>query len=260
MYTDHWKLERKPFENTPDPAFFYLSPSNAEALDRFAYLVNERKGAGLLTGEYGCGKTTMIQMLNERVDLDQHRVAHLRYPRFDREELLVEMLRQLGEEPNGDGVSRMMRLGELFYRTSEEGAHTLVIVDEAQIINDRDVLEELRLLLNHQLEDAHLVTFLLVGQPELRSQVMEVPPLDQRIEVRYHLEPLDRSHTGSYVAFRMEVAGRSDPVFSEEAIDWIYEKSGGTPREINSMCDMSLFLGARRGVHEIDNDLVRMVA
>ena len=89
---------------------------------------------------------------------------------------------------------------------------------------------------------------------------MEVPPLDQRIEVRYHLEPLDRSHTGSYIGFRIEVAGRSDPVFTEEAIDLIYEKSGGAPREVNSMCDMSLFLGARRSVHEIDIDIVRMVA
>lgn len=260
MYEEYWELDRKPFENTPDPEFFYLSAEHAEALERFVYLIQQRKGAGLLTGEYGCGKTTMVRVLGERLDLDQYRVAYLNYPRFGPDELLGEILFQLGEDKTGDNVERMHRLGEIFYRTNREGGHTLVIVDEAQIIPDEKVLEELRLLLNFQLENEFLVTFLLIGQPELRERVMRIPPLDQRIAVRYHLHNFDRYNTGSYIAYRMETAGAQRQVFTEEAIDEIYERSLGTPRRINTMCDMALFMGARRGVGEIDADIVRMVA
>lgn len=260
MYEEYWKLERKPFENTPDPEFFWLSPEHAEALDRFVYLISERKGAGLLTGEYGCGKTTMVRVLSERLDLEQHRVAYLNYPRFGPDQLLAEILYQLGEDVEGDNVARMHRLGELFYRTSLEGGHTLVMVDEAQIIPDDRVLEELRLLLNYQMEDAFLVTFLLIGQPELRERVMRLPQLDQRIAVRYHLHNFDLANTGSYVAYRMETAGADRTVFTEDAIEEIYDRSLGTPRRINNLCDMSLFVGARKKLETIDAEIVRQVA
>ena len=260
MYTEYWELDRKPFENTPDPAFFYLSAEHADALDRFVYLIQERKGAGLLTGEYGCGKTTMVRVLGERLDLSQHRVAYLNYPRFGPDQLLGEILYQLGEDKEGDNVERMHRLGEIFYRTNLEGGHTLVIVDEAQIIPDESVLEELRLLLNYQLESEHLVTFMLIGQPELRERVMRLPQLDQRIAVRYHLHSFDRYNTGSYVAYRLEVAGCERQIFTDEALDEIYERTLGTPRRINNVCDMSLFMGARKGAREIDAEIVRTVA
>lgn len=260
MYTEYWKLARKPFENTPDPGFFFLSAEHAEALERFVYLIQERKGAGLLTGEYGCGKTTMIRVLGEWLDLEEHRVAYLNYPRFGPDQLLAEILHQLGEDTSGDNVERMHRLGEIFYRTNLDGGHTLVIIDEAQIIPDDSVLEEIRLLLNFQLEDAFLVTLLLIGQPEVRERVLRLPQLDQRIAARYHLHNFDRPTTGSYIAYRMATAGADRPVFTEGAVEEIFERTFGTPRRINSVCDMSLFIGARRGAEEIDADIVRMVA
>lgn len=260
MYTEYWKLERKPFENTPDPEFFFLSPEHAEAVERFAYLFNERKGGGLLTGEYGCGKTTMVRVLGERLDLDQHRVAYLNYPRFSREDLLGEILYQMGEDAEGDNVARMHRLGELFYRTSAEGGHSIVIIDEAQIIPEDGVLEELRLLLNFQLENAFLVSFLLVGQPEVRERIIRMPQLDQRIAVRYHLHSFDLDHTRSYIAYRLDVAGADRELFTDEATEVVYEHSLGTPRRINNLCDMSLFVGARKKVDVVDEDIVRQVA
>ncbi|MFN2383188.1 MAG: ExeA family protein [Gemmatimonadota bacterium] len=260
MYTTYWNLERKPFENTPDPDFFYLSPEHAEALDRFAYLLGERKGAGLLTGEYGCGKTTMVRVLGERLDLEQHRVAYLNYPRFSPDALLGEILYQLGADASGDNVARMHRLGEIFYRTSEEGGHTIIIVDEAQILPEGGVLEELRLLLNFQLADAFLVTFLLVGQPELRERIMRLPPLDQRIAVRYHLHNFDLDNTRAYIAFRLDVAGADRELFTEDAVEAIYARTFGTPRRINNVCDLCLFMGSRRKVELITDEIVQLVA
>ncbi|MDX1660361.1 MAG: AAA family ATPase [Gemmatimonadota bacterium] len=260
MYETHWKLESKPFENTPDARFFWLSPEHSEALDRLSHLLRERKGAGMLTGEYGCGKTTMVEVLDERLDLGQHRVAYLDYPRLKPGELLGEILRQFGEDPDGDNVSRMHRLGEMFFHTALDGAHSIVIVDEAQIIPDDMTLEELRLLLNFQLENEHLVTLLLIGEPELRERVIRLPALDRKIAVRYHLQAFDLDQTGSYVAYRMERAGAETEVFTPDAVEAIYEKSHGTPREINSVCDMCLFVGARKGLEKIDGSAVRKVA
>lgn len=259
MYTEHWHLDRKPFENTPDPEFFYLSSEHAEALDRFLYLLNSRMGAGMLTGEYGSGKTTMVRVLRERLDLDQFRMAYLDYPRLSSDGLLREILYQLGEDVEGDNLDCRHRLGDVFYRTSQEGGHTLVIVDEAQVIPENGALEELRLLLNFQLEDAFLVTVLLVGQPEFRERVRKLPQLDQRIAIRYHLRNFDLEGTRSYITYRLERAGAQDGIFTGSAVEAIYNRTLGTPRRINSVCDLCLFTGFRQQTNRITDEIVRMV-
>ena len=259
MYKDYWKLERKPFENTPDPDFFYPSSEHEEALDRLLYLMEERMGAGMLTGEYGSGKTTMVRVLRERLDLDRYRMAYLDYPRFSSDGLLGEILYQLGEDSNGDNLERRHRLGDVFYATSEQGGHTLVIVDEAQVIPDEHALEELRLLLNFQLEDAFLVTVLLVGQPEFRERVRKSPQLDQRITVRFHIHNFDLGGTRAYIRHRLARAGAEGSIFTDSAIEAIYRSTLGTPRRINNVCDLCLFTGARQGVERISDEIVRMV-
>lgn len=260
MYTGYWQLDRKPFENTPDPEFFYLSSEHAEALERFLYLLEGRMGAGMLTGEYGSGKTTMIRVLRQRLDLEGYRMAYLDYPRFSSDGLLKEILYQLGEEPAGDNLDCRHRLGDVLYRTSAAGAHTLVVVDEAQVIPENGALEELRMLLNFQLEDAFLVTVLLVGQPEFRERVRKIPQLDQRITVRYHLHNFDLDGTRTYIHHRLEHAGARNSIFTAPAVEAIYKSTLGTPRRINNVCDLCLFTGARQQVEQIGEEIVRMVA
>lgn len=260
MYTAYWQLDRKPFENTPDPDFFYLSPEHGEALDRFMFLLDGRKGAGMLTGEYGSGKTTMIRVLRQRMDLEHFRMAYLDYPRFTADGLLKEILYQLGEEANGDNLDCRHRLGDVFFQASEAGDHTLIIVDEAQVIPDGGALEELRLLLNFQLEDAFLVTVLLVGQPEFRERVRKLPQLDQRITVRYHLHNFDLEGTRSYISYRLDRAGARNSIFTEPAVETIYNRTLGTPRRINNVCDLCLFTGARQQATRITDEIVKMVA
>jgi general secretion pathway protein A len=259
VHETYWELQRKPFENTPEPDFFYHSPHHAEAVEQFASFMKEQRGAGLLTGDYGCGKTTVLRVMDELVDYGHHRVAYLDFPRFRRDQLAGEILRSLDEEGGGDDVDRMHRLGELLYQTYDDGGHTFVVVDEAQIISDEGVLEEMRRLLDYQIADEFLVTFLLVGEPALGEKLLRTR-LDQQIALRYHLQGFDSSHTGSYISFRMEIAGANRPIFTPDAVELVHEVSHGTPRRINSVCDMCLFLGARRNADEVTADLVRMVA
>lgn len=260
MYRSYWNLERNPFENAPDPDFFYHAPLHAEAVERLAGLIRERRGAGLLTGVYGCGKTTLIRVLNEELELDQHPVAYLNYPRLTADDVAGEILRQLGVVPPGDAIERSHRLGELLLATSKQGGHTLVIVDEAQIISEDAVLEELGRLLDLRLDGEFLATFLLVGEPAVRERILRLPRFDQRIEVRHHIAPLDAHQTRAYIGFRLDVAGADRALFTEGAIDYVYNRTQGLPREINSMCDMALFVGARKKATIVDERVVLRVA
>jgi len=253
-------LIRKPFENAPDPAFFYPSPEHEEAYIRMLYALTENKGAALLTGEYGSGKTLLIRVLVQELEEEKNEIAFLSNPRWTPEELYKDILYQLGEEVPDESHSGLMRtLGEVFYRNFMEGKNTLIITDEAQLIRDDSIFEELRLLLNFQLNDRFLLTLFLVGQPELRERVMAIPQLEQRLSIKFHLHTLDRESTYDYISHRLRVAGRAENMFTEEAMDFIYRSSLGTPRRINNICDMCLLVGFGRGADEIDSGIVRSV-
>ena len=118
------------------------------------------------------------------------------------------------------------------------------------------MLEEIRLLLNFQLDDKFLVTLLLIGSPELRDKVRRMRHLDQRITIRYHLNTLDHKHTTNYIVHRLKMAGQSRRIFTGEAIKLIFDFTRGTPREINNLCDLSLLIGYSKKVREVDDKIV----
>ena len=260
MYTEYWKLRRKPFESAPDPDFFYFAPLHAAAFERLAALIQGRHAAGLLTGECGSGKTMLLQVLDKELELARFPVVHLSYPRLTAEEAEREVLRQLDVEPSSDPVDRKQRLGERLLTTRLQGGHTLVIVDEAQIIPDDDVLRELGRLLDFRLDGESLATLLLAGEPAMLQRLVRLPHFDQRFVVRHHLEPLDAHQTRAYIGYRLEVAGADRALFSDAAMDAVFERTRGIPREINTVCDMSLFLGARKRVETVTEEIVRRVA
>ncbi len=258
MYTEYWQLTKKPFENTPDPDFFYLSPEHEEAHIRMLYALKENKGAALLTGEYGSGKTLLIRVLVQELEEEKNEVAFLNYPRWKPGELYKDVLYELGEDiPDESGSGPMRALSEVLYRNFANGKNTLIIVDEAQLISDELILEEVRLLLNFQLNDRFLLTLFLVGQPELRERVMAIPQLEQRLSIRFHLHTLDQESTHKYISYRLRAAGREENMFTEEAIDLIYLSSHGTPRIINNICDMCLLVGFGKRIDEIDSNIVK---
>jgi len=260
VYTEYWRLERRPFENDADPAFFFLAPEHARAVQRLAGLFEARGGAGLLTGGYGCGKTTIVRALGERFDLERNRVAYLSHPRFSRDELLGEILRQMGEDSSGDRAARVRRLGDLFDRTRAQGGHSVVILDEAQIVSGDGVLEELRALLEFRLDGVFLMSFVLVAQPRIRERILGMPGLDREIVVRCHVRALDLDLTRAYIEFRLERAGADRPLFSDGATRFVHERSRGMPRRINDLCDLALFVGARKRVDRVGGEIVRRVA
>ena len=258
MYESYWKLQEKPFENTPDPRFLYLNDETRETHTRLLYAMQSRRGAVMLSGPSGCGKTLLARALIQELDPDKTEVALLTNPRWSAEEFLREVLYQLGEESDLDSRAQIIhRLNELLYDNYSAGKDTLVIIDEGQLISDHAVLEEIRLLLNFQLNDAFLVNLMLIGQESMARQVREFGALDQRVAVRGSVQPLVSGQVAEYIDFRMGIAGRGVPVFTSEAIGLIDEYSAGVPRKVNNICDIALVVGYSRNCTEIDADFMR---
>ncbi len=261
MYEKYWNLNRKPFENTPDPAFFYYSKQHEEALARLIYAVRERKGAALLTGVFGCGKTLIGHALLKELSDDRYKVAYIANPFLSYLELLMFITSRLGAMNLPDKKSEVLTnviLDSLniLYNNARDGKDTIVIVDECHIIEDQNIFEELRLLLNFQLDDRFLLTLLLFGQPELKEKINSNKQLEQRIAIKCHLDNLAFEDTLKYINHRLKIAGCNAPIFSESALRLIYERSGGIPRRINRLCDTCLLSGMINDVKEITDSVV----
>lgn len=194
MYEAYWNLKEMPFENTPDPRFLYRSSQHEEALARMHYAIQYRKGGGLVTGVFGCGKTLLVQALLDELSKDKYKTAIINNPQLDYVELLRSIVRNLKAielpqkktELSADYLLEVF--GQILQDNARDGKETLIVIDEAHVIQDEHVFEELRLLLNFQLRERFLLTLLLVGQPELKQKVEDNKALEQRTAVKYHLQ------------------------------------------------------------------------
>jgi type II secretory pathway predicted ATPase ExeA len=257
MYENYWNLREKPFENTPDPRFLYNSPQHEEGLNRLLYVVKERKGAGLLTGVYGCGKTLLARALMKELESTIYKVALITNPRLDDIEMLRMIAYHLGVgEPPVRKADILITLEKVLQNNLSDGKKTVVVIDEAHAIEDKNIFEELRLLLNFQFDDKFLLTLLILGQPELKDKIDGNKQLNQRIAMRFHLEALNLSEAEHYIRHRMKVAGGNPELFETDAIALIHERSGGIPRRINQLCDTSLLTGYGKGADKIVRDMV----
>lgn len=258
-YTLYWGLRAFPFDNVPDPRF-YVPCSQHDAAHRWlSYGIQTRKGILLLTGDIGCGKTLLSRRLIVGLSPAQYDVALVANPALSPSELLEEVLSQFGLDLVRSKAGRLQTLNERLELNARRGINSVLVVDEAQAIENVKGFEELRLLTNFQLNDRFLLTIVLIGQPELRHRVAEISQLNQRIAVRAHLGPFTAEQTTSYIAARMGVATHRTDVFTKEAVRVIFEQSKGIGRLINVLCDQCLFAGAMEHVSEIDDRLVQRV-
>ena len=262
MYGKYWGLREKPFENTPNPQFVYYSKKHEEALMRVMYAIKEQKGAAMLSGEYGSGKTLLSRIvIDELIKNKIYEVALVTYPQLSSLQLMQELIYQLESSQINENNKAILlhRFQDRVYNNFMEGKRTVLIIDEAQAIQDKETFEELRLLLNFQLNDKFLLTLILIGQPELINNINSIPQLEQRMAVKFHLEALDRDETERYIQHRLAVAGRQEPIFTKESLGLIYEYSRGIPRKINNVCDTALLIGFGQEVKELGEEILKYV-
>jgi len=257
MYKAFYGLTEKPFSKTPDPRFLFMSSGHQEALARLEYAIEESEIA-LLTGEIGCGKTTLSRALMDRAGSRYH-FLFVFNPRLTADELLRVIAS--GLEVASPSLRKDQLLSEItgaLYRMHEEGRMPVLVIDEAQMIPDRELFDELRLLTNFQLDDKNLLSVIIMGQPELRSMLASpvYEPFRQRISLSFHLSPLSLEETLEYLDFRVVAAGGEPGLFSPDAVQRIFELSGGVPRRINAVATNALLIGYGRDSSWIDAVIV----
>ncbi|MBU4198351.1 MAG: AAA family ATPase [Verrucomicrobia bacterium] len=262
MYEEYWKLNNRPFHNTPDPKFFYHSVQHDEALMKLTYAVTENMGAALLTGAYGCGKTLLSRVLLQQLGKSNVSKSCIAQPGMAPLDLLRSIARAMTETPLSADRSNLVAdamleiIEKALQENRRDGKHTVLIIDEAHMLDNEAVLEMLRLLLNVQSHDEFLLTLLFLGHLELAERVAGLKQFAQRIPITCTLHHFDSADTARYIQSRLAVAGRADPLFQEEALNLIHRNSGGIPRRINTLCDVSLALGYAQKSGRIDTNLV----
>ena len=260
-FLNYWGLGQKPFENIGDPKFFYYSPCHKEAMVRLVYVIKQNKAGALLAGDYGTGKTTIAnELLLEIEESDHYKSVYISNPLLTSRELLQEIAYKLDVGQDRAPRPKLRRLIEdKLKMVITQERQVIIIVDEAHLITDRGVLEELRLMMNMQEKNRFLVTIIMMGQLELRDIINEMPQFKQRFAMCYLLRHLDVQETIGYVKHRLKVAGSERGIFSEEAAALIYAASNGRPRQINNICDMSLLVGYMRKADQVDEQIIREV-
>ena len=264
MYLSFYGLVEKPFSITPDPRYLFLSGRHAEALAHLVYGIDEAGGFIQLTGEVGTGKTTIIRSLLARQP-DKAEIALILNPRMAAAEFMLTLCEELGilvPDSAETSVKDLIDiLNRYLLRAHSEGRRVVLVVDEAQTLAP-ELLEQVRLLTNLETETQKLLQIILIGQPELRELLArnDLRQLAQRVTGRYHLDPLSRDETSSYIKHRLRIAGATNDIFTPSALHELYRVSGGVPRLLNIIADRALLGGFSSDRHLVGPDLVRRAA
>jgi general secretion pathway protein A len=246
MYLDQFKLKELPFRLSPDPEFLYLSKAHARAKAYMESTIWFADGFVVITGEIGCGKTTLIETFLKELQNDVV-VAQVNQTQVSSIEFLQSVLVQFGFKPFRMKKAELLAtLNDFLVEQYRAGRKLVLVVDEAQNLTST-VLEEVRLLSGIETTKEKVLRIILAGQPEL-SDKLDAPDLEQlaqRIRLRFHLPALSSSEMRAYVLHRLEVAGsQGREIFAADCFDLIYRYTGGVPRLINTLCDTAMIAAA----------------
>jgi general secretion pathway protein A len=261
-YLDFYGLGQEPFSSAPVSRFYYNSAQHQRALIRLQYAVDTMKGLAVLIGDLGTGKTTLARRMLDELPEEEYESALLViiHSGITADWLLARIARQLGvEDPPGEKLKLLNQLYNRLIELHESKRKPVVLIDEAQMLHTREIMEEFRGLLNLEFGESKLITFVLFGLPELEDHLHLDEPLAQRVALKCNLECFNEESTQGYVNHRLRLAGAKSGLFTPEALKLIHHYSRGIPRLINTICDNALFEGYLLKKRLVEPELVQSV-
>lgn len=265
LYGEYFGLTSQPFSVSPDPKFFYGSPSHREGLAQLTYGIKARRGFVVLTGEVGTGKTTLIHSLLQQLEDGHTHIAFVFTLVTNTKDLLRSVCEDFGLTSINDGPKDLHDyltvLNKFLLESYRMGDNVALVIDEAQNLSP-EVLEGVRLLSNFETSQDKVLQILLVGQPELGARLNqpELRQLKQRVALRYHLSPLTLEECKEYIAKRLEIAGGSASIYPIKTVEAVYTYSGGTPRLINILCDNGMLTAYALGKKSVEVGMIEETA
>jgi general secretion pathway protein A len=255
MYETYWQLKQKPFENAADPHFYYPSESHQAAILKLRYAIENRRGAALLAGPSGTGKTLVTTMLRGILGEPFTPLVRLVFPQMSAAELLTYVADELegsNRAAGTDGVPASIRRIERFLAAnSEKGRHAVIVLDEAHLLEGIHTFEALRLLLNFEPGGVPALTLLLVGQPAILPILGRMPQWEERLGIKCLLQPFNEHETAGYVEHRLRVAGATLSLVDPDAFSTLHDLTHGIARQINRLCDLALLIGYAEERHQL---------
>lgn len=257
MYEAFYGLKENPFSIQPDPEYLFMGKRHSMAYAMLEYSIRNKAGFAVISGDIGCGKTTLIRKLLE--ELGENTCIGLVYNTHQDIANLLEWIMLSFGQPyaNLSQVQLYDAFQQFLIGQYGAGKRVLLIVDEAQNLHPA-ALESLRMLSNINADKHQLLQMILVGQPQLKDLLRrpDLAQFAQRVSAHVFITPLEQQEVAGYIRHRLKISGRAEPLFSETAINRIAKASRGIPRTINILCDMVLVYGFSGELRTIDVDVV----
>jgi len=247
MYESYWQLREKPFEPRADAKFYYPAATHQAAILKLRWAIENRRSAALLAGASGLGKTMVTHLVRSVLGDSFRPYVHLCFPLMPVDQLMAYLAASLigGEvsEPAGQVWRSIERIERFLTDNAQHGRHAVVVVDEAHLLADQETLEAIRLVANFQNDGTPGMTVVLSAQTDLLPVLDRTPQLEERLAVKCLLRGLTQAETAEYVAHRLSQAGATRPLFDADALQTLWELTGGNPRRINRLGDLALLIG-----------------